>query len=151
MIRNDVFHADNLSLRHLMGKFCLWRSDVVRLCAVSDRTAKRYYDNDHAPVMVKRLLWLYCTGLPDCHGWQDMRIDKDGILHTGTGQKLSSGQINAVFWHESRMAALQDALNEKTAQLEAVLSELNQRHFLFTPANDVLDVERTTVRQLSLI
>lgn len=136
MRRNDIFHADNLSFRQLLDQLCWWPSDVARLAGVSLRSAKRYWQHDQAPLAVRRLLWLHRTGLPDFGGWQEMRIDADGILHTATGQKLSAGQINAVYWFDSRIRMLQDALHEKSAAVALLEAEMKHRHFLMTPANE---------------
>jgi len=119
-----------------MRHFRYFKSDLIRLCGITRRTGYRWLDKDDAPLMAKRLLWLLGTGLPPFGGWQFMRIDQDGILHTETGQKLSAGQINAVFWHEQRIRMLQDALHEKSAAVALLEAEMKQRHFLMTPANE---------------
>lgn len=109
----------------LMAQAGFTTKQLADYCGVSIRTVHRWKQRNLAPPLVVKHLKILAKGfLPDSRDWAGFYIDRDGFLVTETGVRLSTGELNALFYTFRQLRNLETEnreLKERLATIQGVI------------------------------
>ncbi|WP_372771248.1 hypothetical protein [Pseudoalteromonas sp.] len=119
--------------------YTLFSSDyelAAKSLGKSSRQIRRYLKTGNVCPTVKILVDIMYRGyLPNSHGWGDMYIDKNGVLHSSSG-KATSGEI--AYLHNYKWVAHRTTQQLKNARKR--IAELEKISNSEEIQNDLLDI-----------
>lgn len=128
--KERTFEADLYDLNEILRQYPMFDDEIIELCGVTKQTLRRWKEKNVAPVAMKRLIWIHASGyLPCNNGWAGMRISGDTLI-TDIGQKLTSGDIRAVFFSKSLQNAQREEilnLRQQVVRYKKVITSLESK------------------------